>query len=380
VDKGQDPAPKPALDGDMDTLRDSITQHAALWLALGGLAIGLLFGAVVFATNFCAMGSLADVHNFGDWRRFRAWVLAAATALVGAQLLQAAGIVALDKSMYLAGSGLNWAGHILGGLMLGFGMVFTGGCPSRNLARAGSGDLRSLVTLVVLGLFAYMALGGLLGPVRAWLEQTTSLPLRTPTPSVGDVMAAFTGVASRTISFAITVLLAGAAVVYCFGDRKFRASPVHIISGLAIGLIVVAGWALTGLAFDEMATRPAPPISLTYVRPAGDALQWLTLYTAAPMPGFGAASVFGTLLGACAASLAMGRFGVTTFSDKADTLRNLFGAALMGVGGVLALGCTVGQAITGVSTLALGSFLTFAAIVAGGFWGLRVLERQILAG
>jgi hypothetical protein len=123
-----------------------------------------------------------------------------------------------------------------------------------------------------------------------------------------------------------------------------------------------------------------PPISLTYVRPMGDALQWLTLYTAAPIPGFGAASVFGALLGAFAASLAMGRFGFSTFSDKGDTLRNLGGAALMGVGGVMALGCTVGQAITGVSTLAVGSFLTFAAIVAGGFWGLRVLERRILAG
>ena len=124
-----------------------------------------------------------------------------------------------------------------------------------------------------------------------------------------------------------------------------------------------------------MATRPVPPISLTYVRPTGDALQWLTLFTAAPMPGFGVASVFGALIGACAAALAMGRFRLATFSDTGDTLRNLGGAALMGIGGVMALGCTVGQSITGVSTLALGSFLTFAAIVAGGFYGLRVLER-----
>jgi hypothetical protein len=139
----------------------------------------------------------------------------------------------------------------------------------------------------------------------------------------------------------------------------------------------VAGWALTGLAFDDMAAKPTPPSSLTYVRPTGDALQWLTLYTAAPMPGFGAASVFGALLGACAASLMMGRFRIATFSDPSDTLRNLAGAALMGIGGVMALGCTVGQAITGVSTLALGSFLTFAAIIAGGFWGLRALERTV---
>ena len=321
----------------------------------------------MFATNFCAMGSLSDIHNFGDWRRFRAWLLAGATALVGAQLLQAGGVVALDKSMYLAGPSLNWAGHILGGLMFGFGMVFTGGCPSRNLARAGGGDLRSLLTLVVLGLFAYMAIGGIFGPARAALEQATSAhvridPERRRPRCEGRRHRGLDRQPARRWRCWLPPRSPIASRI-----ARFRASPVHVVSGLAVGLMVVAGWALTGLAFDDMAARPAPPISLTYVRPAGDALQWLTLYTAAPMPGFGAASVFGALIGAFAASLAMGRFRFATFSDTGDTLRNLLGAALMGIGGVMALGCTVGQAITGVSTLALGSFLTFAAIVAGGF-------------
>jgi uncharacterized protein len=172
-------------------------------------------------------------------------------------------------------------------------------------------------------------------------------------------------------------VLAAVALVFCFANPRFRASRVHVLSGLGVGLVVVAGWALTGLAYDEFATRPTAPISLTYVRPAGDALEWLQRYTAAPMPGFGPATVFGALLGACAAALAMGRFRLSTFSDSGDTLRNLSGALLMGVGGVMALGCTVGQAITGVSTLSLGSFVTFAAIVAGGIYGLRVLERTI---
>lgn len=365
----------------MDMLRDSFAHNAPLYLALGGLLIGCLFGAVVFATNFCAMGSLSDIHNFGDWRRFRAWMLAAATALIGAQLLQAAGVVALDKSMYLASSSINWAGHILGGLIFGFGMVFTGGCPSRNLARAGAGDLRSLLTLVVLGLFAHMTIRGVFAPTRAALEQATSFNgFKAPTQGAGDVLAATAGLASATGTIAAAVVLAAAALAYCFADKRFRASPVHVSSGLAIGLIVVAGWALTGLAFDDMATKPAPPISLTYVRPTGDALQWLVLYTADPMPGVGVASVFGALLGAFATALAMRRFRITAFSDTGDTLRNLGGAALMGIGGVLALGCTIGQGITGVSTLALGSFLTLASIIAGGFWGLRVLERQIMAG
>jgi len=361
----------------MDALRDIIGQHGPLFLALGGLTVGVLFGAVVFATNFCAMGSLSDIHNFGDWRRFRAWMLAGATALLGAQLLHAAGIVDLGKSMYLAGSGLNWAGHILGGLMLGFGMVFTGGCPSRNLARAGAGDLRSLLTLVVLGLFAYMAIRGIFAPPRAALEQATSLGA--PTQSIGHMLATTAGLSYTAGALLVTALVAAAVLAYCFADKSFRTSSVHIFSGVAIGLIVVAGWALTGLAYDDMATKPAAPISLTYVRPAGDALQWLVLFTAEPMPGFGTASVLGALIGACAAALAMGRFRIATFSDTGDTLRNLAGAALMGLGGVMALGCTIGQGITGVSTLAVSSFLSLAAIVAGGFWGLRVLERQIMA-
>ncbi len=361
----------------MDMLRDAIAQNGPLVLALGGLLIGCLFGAAVFATNFCAMGSLSDIHNFGDWRRFRAWILAGTTALIGAQLLQAGGIVALDKSMYLAAANINWVGHILGGLIFGFGMVFTGGCPSRNLARAGSGDLRSLLVLVVMGLFAYMAIRGVLAPARAALEQATSFA--SPSPSLGGILAKTAGLASATGSMVVAALIAAAALVYCFGNKSFRASAVHVLSGLAIGLIVAAGWALTGLAYDDMATKPVSPISLTYVRPTGDALQWLVLFTADPMPGFGTASVFGALVGAFAAALAMGRFRIATFSDTGDTLRNLAGAALMGLGGVMALGCTIGQGITGVSTLALGSFLSLAAIITGGFWGLRVLERQIMA-
>jgi uncharacterized membrane protein YedE/YeeE len=359
----------------MDAVRDFIVPNGPLWLAVGGLLIGGLFGAVVLATNYCAMGSLSDIHNFGDWRRFRAWLLAAATALVGAQLLDAGGVVALDKSMYLGSAGLNWAGHIMGGLLFGFGMVFTGGCPSRNLARAGAGDLRSLATLFVLGLVAHATIGGILAPARTAIERATTLPMDAERQSLGAQLGAALGLGPSTASLVLAAAIAAAVLVYCLRDKAFRGSPVHILSGVLVGLLVVAGWALTGLAFDDMAARPVPPISLTYVRPAGDTLQWLMLYTATPTPGFGVASVLGALGGACAAALATGKFRLTTFADTGDTLRNLGGAALMGIGGVMALGCTVGQAVTGVSTLALGSFLAFAAIVAGGFLGLRVLER-----
>lgn len=363
----------------MHALRDLFTAHASLVLVVGGLMIGMAFGAIVTRTNYCAMGSLADIHNFGDYRRFRAWVLAAAVSLAGTQVLVAAGAVDVTRSMYLA-PGLNWLGHIAGGVIFGIGMVFAGGCPSRNLARAGGGDLRALLTLVVLGLVAYMTIGGILAPARSWLEELTSIRLPAPTQGLGDLLALILPLRPGPASLLVAAALVAAGVFYALSDRAFRASPVHLLSGIGVGLCVIAGWAVTGLAYDELAQRPSAPVSLTFVRPLGDTLEWLQRATAQPVPGFGVSSVLGALIGAFLTAQAMGRFRFGTFSDPGDALRNLGGATLMGIGGVMALGCTVGQSLTGVSTLAVGSLLTFAAIVAGGRWGLVLLERRILAG
>lgn len=362
----------------MSGIRETIQAGGPLWLAIGGFLIGAAFGALVYRTNFCTMGALSDIVNLADWRRFRAWLLAIAIALLGAQLLEWGGIVELKRSMYLAPT-LNWLGNIAGGAMFGFGMVFAGGCASRNLARVGGGDLRALLTLVVLGIFAYMTIGGLLGPARAAIEQATSLRLAIATQSLGDVVGAATGLGLPRANLLVALALTVAMLGYCFADREFRASPTHVWSGLGVGLCAVAGWALTGLAFDELAERPTAPISLTFVRPSGDTIEWLERFTAARMPGFGVATVLGTIAGAFVAAKTMGRFRLATFSDTGDTVRNLIGAALMGVGGVLALGCTIGQAVTGISTLAIGSILTFAAIVAGGLYGLKVLERRLMS-
>lgn len=362
-------------------MREFVTQSGPAGLAIGGFLIGLFFGAIVYRTNFCTMGSISDFMTFEDYRRFRSWILASTVALVGAQGLAMGGAVQLDQSMYLA-SNFNWLGHVVGGLMFGFGMVLAGGCASKNLARAGGGDLRAMVTLVVVGLVAYMAIGGILGPIRAALEQWTAVDLKRAglaTQGLGAILGKLSGLSAGRADMVITLAIAAAAVLYCFKDAAFRTSPIHIAAGVGVGLSVVAGWALTGLAFDEMAAKPTQPISLTYVRPTGDTIEWLQRYTAGPIPGFGVATVLGALAGAFLTALAMGRFKLTTYSDVGDTRRNLFGAVLMGIGGVMALGCTVGQAITGVSTLALGSFVTFAAIVIGGMQGMKYMERVLMA-
>lgn len=362
----------------MESLRAFLTADVAASLAIGGLLIGLVFGFVVQRTNFCTMGSISDMMTFGDSRRFRAWILAAAVATLGAQGLAAAGAVDLTKSMYL-GANLDWAGAIVGGLMFGFGMVFAGGCASRNLVRAGSGDLRSLFVVILIGIAAYAAIGGLVGPLRAALASATSLDLsafRIPNQGLGTLLAHATGLAPWTANVIVGGALGLVLVAWCFSDASFRASPTHVASGLLIGLTVVAGWALTGLAFDEMADAPTAPISLTYVRPSGDALEWIQRFTAQRIPGFGVATVFGALLGAFLGAITSGRFKLATFQDASDTMRNMFGAVMMGVGGVVALGCTIGQAVTGVSTLAVGSIIVFVAIVLGGIAGIKTIERM----
>lgn len=356
----------------MQALKDMIVAEPDLWLAGAGLMIGLLFGYVTARTNFCTMGAISDAMLLGDTRRWRAWVLAIAVAIAGTQALADAGAVPLARAMYLAPS-LNWFGSIAGGLMFGFGMVLAGGCASRNLVRVGGGDVRALMVLMVMGLFAYIANSGLLAPLRSRLEQATSLRLPGATQGLPELASQ----AMPVSGLALGALLATALAVYCFADRNFRASPRHVVSGLVVGLCVMAGWLVTGLAVDDLAARPLSPISLTFVRPTADAFDWMQRFTAGMVPGFGVATVLGTVLGGALSALGAGRFRVSTFVDVPDTKRTLGGAALMGVGGVTALGCTVGQGITGVSSLALGSFLALAAILVGGRFGVRTLERWL---
>lgn len=364
----------------VESLREIILESPALYVSWLGLLLGIVFGYVVYKTNFCTMGSISDLVTFEDYRRFRSWLLAAATAILGAHLVQYLGFVDLGTTMYVTPNA-NWLANIVGGLMFGFGMVFGGGCVTKNLVRIGGGDMRSLIVVVFIGIFAFMTIGGLVGSARVALFSPTEIDLASrsiDSQTIGSIVSGLSGASEATTSLIAMFLVALALLFYCFKDKEFRSSRVHVFAGLFVGMCVVLGWMLTGLAFDEFNDPPLPVASLTFVRPAGDTLEYLMRFTAFGAPSFAVVTLVGTILGAFIAAKMSGRFIVTTFADNDDTKRNLFGAALMGIGGVLALGCTIGQALTGTSTLALGSLLTFAAIVVGGIVGVRTLNKILM--
>lgn len=358
----------------MPTLLQS---NPALAVLIGGLIIGFVFGALLQRTQFCVMGAISDMVLFGDQRRLRAWLLAATVAIIATQLLDSAGFIDTGRSRYL-GTQINWFTHIAGGLVFGFGMVLAGGCASRNLARAGGGDLRAFVVVLVVASTAFATITGVIGYMRVELAEATGLDIATlgaRSQHIGDLVAAASSADRGTIRTTVSVVLLLALIAFVVKDKSFLTSPRHVISGLGVGMLVTAAWLLTSLAYDDFADRPVSVEALSFVSPLGKALDWLQRATAIGLPGFAAASVFGTLLGAIVAALVSGTFRWQTFADVPDTFRHLAGAALMGIGGVLALGCTIGQGVSGISTLSLGSLLSLLAIAAGAVAAVNVMMR-----
>jgi len=360
----------------IEIYREIVVNSSAAFIGWGGLIIGVVFGFLVYRTNFCSMGSISDMMTFGDFRRFRSWMLAIAVAVVGVGALQMTGIMDASNSMYLSPN-FGWLGNAVGGVIFGYGMVFAGGCMSKNLVRAGGGDLRAGVVLIIAGIVAFMTIGGILGPVRVAVfgPATTNLTeIGLTTQSSSEMLAHISGIAPQTATWIVMVIVVGALGFYCFKDAGFRKSPVHLIAGVGVGLSVVAGWALTGFAYSDFADVPQNPVSLTFVRPSGDTLDYLMRFTALGAPRFAVVTTLGTLLGGFLAALSNRSFKFDTFADASDTLRTIFGAILMGIGGVVALGCTVGQGLSGISTLAMGSFIATAFIILGGVAGIKTME------
>lgn len=353
-----------------------ITTVIGLW-AFGA---GLIFGFVANKTNFCTMGAISDMVFMGDLRRMRAWVLAIAVAMLGTQAMHAYGVIDIDTSIYRTAN-LGWFGAILGGLMFGFGMTMAGGCGNKTLVRIGGGNLKSVYVFLVLGLFAYMTLRGLTGLARVEMENLFNVDLAAAgfaSQGMEDLLATGFGLPTDIIRWGLVAVLAGGAIIWCFKDAEFRGSAADMTAGLIIGLMVPLGWYITGVVgFDDF--DPQPLMSFTFIAPIGEAMQYLMTFTGSTI-GFGVASVGGVIVGSFIASAASKSFAWEAFGDASDMMRHTVGAALMGVGGVIALGCTIGQGITGLSTLAFGSLLALGSIILGGVLGMKYMEEGSLGG
>ncbi len=351
-----------------------LTREVA-WLAF---ALAVVFGAVANRSNFCTMGAITDAFVVGDWRRMRMWLLAIAVAIAGATVLERTGAVDLSKSIYTAAR-VSWLSHIVGGLLFGFGMTLASGCGSKTLIRLGSGNLKSLIVLIVLGISAYMTLKGLFAVWRV----TALDVVRFDTSGVGaqhsdlpSVLTALIG-NGELIRVALPMLIAAVFAVWALANRDFRASPEMILGGVVVGAVIVGGWYVTGhighLAEDPrtleeafVGTNSGRPESYSFVAPVGYLLELLMLWSdQTRIVTFGIAGVLGMLVGSAAMALATRTFRWEGFASVEDLVNHIVGGVLMGFGGVTALGCTIGQGLTGMSTLALGSVIATLSIVGG---------------
>ena len=328
--------------------------------------IGIVFGAVVNKTNFCTMGAVSDWVNMGNKDRLRAWLLAIGIAILVTQAMQFKGIIDVTEAIYLTPN-FGWLGYLLGGFVFGVGMTLASGCGQRTLVRVGGGNLKSLVVMILLGLTAYMTMRGLLALVRVNAIEITNIDLAAnniANQGMGTLISSALGMENSVlVSRVIAVLLGGGLVVYAFLGKEFRRSFNNILAGVAIGLIIPAGWYVTGVVgFDDF--DPIRLESFTFVAPTGQGLMYLMTFTGSTI-NFGVAAVSGVILGSFLYVILTGKFRLESFTDRNDMVRHIVGGVFMGFGGVLALGCTIGQGITGMSTLALGSLLVLISIVFG---------------
>jgi uncharacterized membrane protein YedE/YeeE len=336
-----------------------------------------VFGAVGNKVNFCTMGSVSDIVNMGDWNRMRMWLLSIAVAIIGAYTLQALGAVDLSKSIYTSPN-FTWLSFIVGGFLFGVGMTLGSGCGSKTLIRVGGGNLKSLIVYVFLGISAYMTLRGLFGQFRVSVLQPVAVNLEAYGIKGQDLPSLLStiGVELATARIAAAAAVAGALLVFIFKDREFRTRSDYIVGGLVVGLLIVAGWYVTyhfgykenpetlEMAYFGTNTRAAE--SFSFVAPLAYTLELLMLWTDQSLTAtFGIMAALGVVLGSFIYAMASRTFRWEGFANVADLRNHIIGGMLMGFGGITALGCTIGQGITGFSTLALGSIVTFLSIVAG---------------
>ncbi len=374
--------------------------------------IALILGLVANKTNFCTMGAVSDLVNMGDAGRIRAWILAATVALIGVVALESLGLVNMSSTLPpYRGSEFQWGRYILGGVLFGIGMTFASGCGNKTLIRIGGGNIKSIFVFAVIAVIAYY----MVDPFKelpstwyqtyfaSWLGQA-SISLDTP-QDLGSIAGNWFGVSAMTMRIVLGVVVAAIALRFIFRSEEFRKSGDNIFSGVVIGLIVLLAWYFTSntavntedgafsmtqfygewdMMMDSEEGKPKngstnlQAQSFTFISPIGQMFGYIGSSFSSAFLSFGVVAVLGVILGSFIWTLISRSFRIEWFNSFKDFYMHMIGAVLMGFGGVLGLGCTIGQGITGVSTLALGSFLVFISIVFGSAMTMKIQYYQMV--
>jgi len=352
--------------------------------------LSVIFGAITQRTHFCTMGAVSDVVNMGDWTRMRQWGLAMGVAMIGFAVMASTGLIDPAKTIHASNHWL-WLSALVGGSLFGFGMVLASGCGSKTLVRVGGGSLKSLVVLLVMGLAAFATLKGITAVLRVETVDQVAVEFST-IANLPYLAAAAWGINPAITGLVLGLALGGALVAWALTGPEFCRAG-NLVGGLGIGAIIVAMWWVSGhLGFVAehpetlnevfLTTNSGRAEAMSFVAPIAYTLDWLLFFSDKnKVLTFGVVSVIGVIAGSAVMALWSRTFRWEAFGGTEDVANHLAGAVLMGVGGVTAMGCTIGQGLTGVSTLSATSFVALAAIVAGAVAAFKYqiwrLERMV---
>ncbi len=348
-----------------------------LWAAF---VLSLIFGAIVHRSQFCTMGAVSDVVVMGSWTRMRQWGMAAGVAMVGFAVLVFAGLVNPAKTLYFS-TRWFWLSGAVGGFMFGVGMVLSSGCGSKSLVRVGAGNLKSLVVLLVMATAGFATLKGITAVLR--VASVDRVAMEFPAgASLPALVANVTGSDGPTTALTLALLVGGGLVAWSLAEREFRQAN-NLLAGLGIGFVIVAMWWVSArmgyisehpetLEEAYLATNSGRAEALSFVAPVSFALDWLMFFSdKSKVLTLGIVSVAGTVFGSTLSALWSRTFRWEGFANTEDLANHLLGGVLMGVGGITAMGCTVGQGLSGISTLSLTSLVAVSAIIMGSVLALR---------
>lgn len=342
--------------------------EAAWLLPCSGLLCGMLLGATARYYHFCTLSALERHWFANDSNGLRSWVLAATVAMAATQFMVFTDLISTTESFYL-NPRFSLVGAVLGGVLFGFGMALVGTCGFGALVRLGGGSLQSLIVVAVIGLVALSTQRGVLALARENLIEPLAIDFgHLGSQSIPELIAAVT---VPSLYWPSVLLCLALLLFWIFKDRQFRSSHASIISGSLIGLCVASGWLITS-RFSDYLYSPVQLESASFVLPPGQFIQAL-VNRASPLPDYGIGLTLGVVLGAQVVAIARKDIRWEACDDARELRRHLGGAFLMGLGGVLAAGCTMGQGVSAFSVLALSAPIVFLSICLGARLGLSWL-------